>query len=385
MSDVVYDYVGTYNRLNALCYPLGCDSNGYYAIDISDIKDGSDFDLTFDVELERSSALWTGSTLAFKLIWLDADGVLVGTPYDSEFGFNDDGIAIFDSTFTVPSNAEYALLRLDLGSINVDGVSSFSMTVNDMTLTTTLSALEENSVLLNQVNNTLADLGTSIEEVANGVTITNGKLDDINQSISEGNEKLDDINQGISDANDKLDDMNQGISDTNDKLDQSNEKLDDVNENLGNVENAVESLPGQIGDEIQSVIDQENAKAEAEGNESAGELIDLIPDQSQGFLDGMKDFVTVLSYNGTSAVLAVPAISLPAIDGVMDKTILLDATEIDFEYYFNELIPDPIITLVRALFDVAIVIFCFLEFASILGEIFGANIVPTDQLRNEEL
>ena len=116
----------------------------------------------------------------------------------------------------------------------------------------------------------------------------------------------------------------------------------------------------------QSIIDNQNSLAEQEKNETqqsgnnAVEGTENIPDKSQGFISALGGLVTSLSYNGTECAWKFPKITIPAIPNVMSETVLTDEKDIDFAYWVNK-IPSNILTLVRNLFTIAIVVYCFKE------------------------
>jgi len=137
------------------------------------------------------------------------------------------------------------------------------------------------------------------------------------------------------------------------KQDETNEKLDDVNQNL-------EELPGQVGDEMQGVLDAEKEQASNAGDSAAGELMDIIPNESEGFMEAVKKLVNAMSYQGTAAQLPIPPIVLPAIKGVMPQIKLTDTLYVNFGYWVNKLPPD-VLQLVQILATIALIVYCFKE------------------------
>lgn len=149
-------------------------------------------------------------------------------------------------------------------------------------------------------------------------------------------------------------------------IDSVSEQVGAVQDQLEGVQGAVEELPDEIVGGISDYFDQQQDAAQSQGNDSADELIDAIPDPSQGFLSALGDLVSVLSYDGTEAVISTPEIYIPAIDGLFPQIHLLDPQELDFEYYFT-LLPEVILLLIRALFDAAIVSYCLKELMELIG------------------
>lgn len=112
--------------------------------------------------------------------------------------------------------------------------------------------------------------------------------------------------------------------------------------------------------------DTEKDQFISEGNSVADEVISIIPDESKGFLDALSSLISVLNYEGTAAVLKMPAIAVPAIPGLFSEIQILEEQELDFEYFVG-LMPTVLLTIVRAMFDVAIVGYCLKEFLDLVG------------------
>lgn len=130
-------------------------------------------------------------------------------------------------------------------------------------------------------------------------------------------------------------------------------KFDDLQE-------GIENIPGQVTDGMQDIIDQENASAEQEGNDMVDQITGIVPNDSQGFIDALGSLVSALSYDGTECVLPIPALTLPAIDGLFPSYTVMQAQEVDFEEFFA-MMPPGIMLLVQSLLTVALIVYCFKE------------------------
>ena len=137
------------------------------------------------------------------------------------------------------------------------------------------------------------------------------------------------------------------------------DKLDGVNDKL-------DSLPGDIGDEMQDVIENEKEQSKDEGNKFVDLILDALPDPSTDVLASLKSLTYATAYNGTDAVLPIPAIVLPGIDGLFPETVIWEGAEFDFGYYIG-FIPASLLILVRSLFTIAIVLYCVYEFKGIIS------------------
>lgn len=174
------------------------------------------------------------------------------------------------------------------------------------------------------------------------------------QAVEDAEEQ--DRHNQIVDQNNQMINQNQTIIDQNGTMiDQNDQMIDQM-----------ESLPGDIGDEFESVIQKEDDKAQQSGEGAAGDLMEIIPDKSQGFMDAIGGLVAALSYDGTNAKLPVPAIVLPAIPGVMDELKLTDKLEVDFGYWVQQ-IPSNVIEVVQIICTIALIVYCFKELYSTIA------------------
>ena len=142
-------------------------------------------------------------------------------------------------------------------------------------------------------------------------------------------------------------------------LAEQSEKLDGLN-------NKVDQLPDQIGDQMQNVMDTEKEESKNEGNKFVDQILDKLPDPSQGILGALGDLTAAINYTGTDAHLAIPAIVLPGIDGLFPEIEIWGGTEFSFSEYV-EILPPGLLTLVKSLFTIAIVLFCVFELKGIIS------------------
>lgn len=164
---------------------------------------------------------------------------------------------------------------------------------------------------------------------------------------------------------DKLDDINGELGDVNDKLDDTNDKLDGVNDKL-------DTLPEDVGNEMQGVIDKENDKAESSGNKFVNQILDKLPDPSTEVLGSLKGLTDSMAYTGTDCKLQIPALVIPAIDGLFPETEIWGGTEFSFSDYLSFL-PPALLIVVQSLFTIAIVLFCVYELKGIISYCLTLN------------
>lgn len=202
------------------------------------------------------------------------------------------------------------------------------ITIKSCVMEMTIASLVLNQAQTGKTNKILKAVETKLEE--NGQ-----KLEDLVITQQETNEKLDGVIDQQQQSNEKLD----GVID---QQQQSNEKLDGIQD----------SLDTQIQDEID--------KAEEMAESASAQVEEAIPDKSVELLPAMQNLAASLSYQGTEAKLPFPKVEMPAIPGVCASFELIPAQEIDFTA-FVQMIPTGMINVMRALCDIAIVIWAFRE------------------------
>lgn len=195
------------------------------------------------------------------------------------------------------------------------------------------------AVVTHTLNGVSESVTTDFVKIVVGSGDGSGSGDDVNDRLDQIDVELTEVKGAISDVSDKVD----GLSD------------------------AVEQLPGQITDGMQQVQDQEKVEADSQGKDAVDQIIDVIPDESENFILALGSLVNVLSYEGTSAVITMPAMTIPAVSNLFPEIELLEEQDIDLEYYIN-MLPQWLLVLCRAFFDAAIVLYCIREFLGLIGD-----------------
>lgn len=137
----------------------------------------------------------------------------------------------------------------------------------------------------------------------------------------------------------------------------------DVNFTVIHDDSASEVTQQLILEAIQSSGEKEKTEAETGSQSSQSEAQNALPDNSGSLINGVGGFISGMSYNGTDCKWTFPAVSLPAISGVMDAVQLTGQKDITFSDFLN-VIPDNILTIMRAICSVAVIVFGFKEFYS---------------------
>ena len=150
------------------------------------------------------------------------------------------------------------------------------------------------------------------------------------------------------------------------QLAENGQTLEEVLQQQEQTNDKLDKLPGQIGDEMQGVIENEKEESKNEGNQFVDQILDALPDPSQDVLAALKGLTDATAYTGTDAVLPIPAIVLPGIDGLFLETEIWGGAEFDFGEYIG-MLPSALLTLVRSLFTIATVLFCVYELKGIIS------------------
>lgn len=135
-----------------------------------------------------------------------------------------------------------------------------------------------------------------------------------------------------------------------DKLDAILARLDDSS----SIETAVDNAN-------KKAEEREKQEAQTSGDKATSDSTSAMPSVDSGFSNSLKTFVASLSYNGTEAILPIPETSIPAINGIMDKVILIPEQGYDLSATITQYIPANLLTLLQHLFDIALVLFCVYE------------------------
>lgn len=117
---------------------------------------------------------------------------------------------------------------------------------------------------------------------------------------------------------------------------------------------------------------QEKEKTEANnsGSSAVDKASSAVPGVDGGFLNSIKSFVSVLSYNDTKAELKIPRVYIPSIGGYFDEITLIEPQTFDLSKQIDDFIPETILTLIRYLCTIALIIYCFKEWYNVWNYIF---------------
>lgn len=111
---------------------------------------------------------------------------------------------------------------------------------------------------------------------------------------------------------------------------------------------------------MQNVMDNEKEQSKDEGNKFVDQILDKLPDPSQGVLSALGDLTSAINYTGTDAPLKIPAIVLPGIGGLFPETELWGGAEFSFSEYM-EMLPSGLLTLVKSLLQLQLFCSVFLN------------------------
>lgn len=149
-------------------------------------------------------------------------------------------------------------------------------------------------------------------------------------------------------------DINTVIENSN-MMQSINNKLDELNNSLGDVNDKL--------DDILNQPEQEKDEASQAGKDALDNIVSVVPDHTADLVDAFSGLASSMSYDGTVAKIAIPAVSMPGIDGLFEGFVIMQPQELDFEVYFD-MLPEYLLLLVQSLFTAALIVFCFKELYS---------------------
>lgn len=160
--------------------------------------------------------------------------------------------------------------------------------------------------------------------------------------------------------------MQQEMGKTNEILGEVEQQLEKNGQTLEEILQKQEELPGQIGDEMQGIIDNEKQDATNSGDKFVDQILDALPDPSTQVLASLKSLTDATSYTGTDAKLQIPALVMPAVGSLIPETVLWSGAEFDMGSYMD-LLPETLVTVVQSLFTIAIVLYCVYELIGLIS------------------
>lgn len=284
-------------------YPLGPALAGGDKLDLTNIPNGSILTVSFSCDLVASSGYGTPHHDAW-IYYCDAANNVVGSTQNTAGTFPPgDKPAVVSFTLDKPSGAVSLYFCVQVDDLQANHSGKYIFTLESVDLELSISALYLQQVQTGKTNEILGEVEKQLEK--NGQTL---------EEILQEQEKL----------------------------------------------------PDKIGDEMQGIIDNEKEQSKGEGNKFVDQILDALPDPSQDVLTALKGLTDATAYNGTDAVLPIPALALPGIDGLFPATELWSGTDFDLGEYVR-MLPSGLLTLVQSLFTIAIVLFCVYELKSIIG------------------
>lgn len=137
--------------------------------------------------------------------------------------------------------------------------------------------------------------------------------------------------------------------------------LDKLDAILAKLDNSATSTETAVDNANKKAEEREKREAQTSGDNATSNSTNAIPGVDGGFANSLKSFVASLSYNGTEAILPIPETSIPALDGITDKIVLIPEQGYDLSSVITQYIPANLLTLLQHLFDIALVLFCVYE------------------------
>lgn len=120
-------------------------------------------------------------------------------------------------------------------------------------------------------------------------------------------------------------------------------------------------------DQIANAGETEKSEANSGGNQGVSDITGAIPADNGGYISALTSLAEPLKYSGTDCHWTFPALYVPVIgNAVKTKIDLSPEQDIDLGSYCS-MIPDNIMSVVRACTTIALLLFCVRELYSIVS------------------
>lgn len=266
--------------------------------------------------------------------------------------FVDSGNLTFYNYNFFYGNSGLITYKSSVGETGPGFTFSASFTIGSVSGATSVQ-IESRLAKFSVFNSSMGDLGPiTFSTKQFDLVMTISSLYRLQQQTGKTNQLLNEVEKQLEAQGKTLDEVLEQQQQTNDKLD--------------DMQGSIETLPGQIGDEMQGIIDNEKEESKGEGNKFVDQILDALPDPSTDVLAALKGLTDATAYTGTDAVLPIPAIVLPGIDGLFPETEIWGGAQFDFGEYIS-MLPSTLLTLVQSLFTIAIVLFCVYELKGVIS------------------
>lgn len=146
------------------------------------------------------------------------------------------------------------------------------------------------------------------------------------------------------------------------EVDNTQQIIDNQNKNTQDI---IDNQNANADKEIQAeqdLYEQEKQEAQQSGEESIDGALENMPNDSEGIIDSFGSFIGTMLHTNTDCSIDFPELKTPAIGGLPSYT-LSEKQPVNFNE-FEELIPNSIMLIVRALLTIALIIFCYKELYS---------------------
>lgn len=141
------------------------------------------------------------------------------------------------------------------------------------------------------------------------------------------------------------------------------EVLDNIKGGVDSANTKLDGMPQKIEDVLDKQANEEKTEANSKGNDVVNQateaLQNVIPYTS--LLDAIQPIKQAASYTGTVSVWTLPSITIPKITGVMEETEIMSEKSFDLVSYADQLIPDTLLSVIRAVNTIGLILFAVYE------------------------
>lgn len=155
---------------------------------------------------------------------------------------------------------------------------------------------------------------------------------------------------------------------TNMELDEALLEAQKQTELLGSIADKLDNIDQKFDDAMQEHDNQQKQEYEQQGNDQSSGIDNVIPDTGN-VLSALGTFVGSFSSTDRVAKFPTPALKLPAIEGVIDKEMMLyPAGTVEISSYIQK-IPAPLLTLIQVACTLSLCLFFVHEMQSAIDSV----------------
>lgn len=155
-------------------------------------------------------------------------------------------------------------------------------------------------------------------------------------------------------------------------------------EQIVEVKKSIDALPEQFGDQIEQKLEEHDDKQQQKAQDSGNKFLEQLTSElvgvvdSEGVVSAFDNVLSFVNYDGRVSMLKVPAITIPAMTGVLAEPLQIwGGSEIKLHEYVD-MLPDDILTVVQWGVVVLIVISAVFSLMKLISQFLEGKSVGSE-------